>query len=271
MSISSSNCHSVQIGVLITCVSFTVMTESIKMTLGYTGGKWGHAVIAKWGHLISLCLLVSVLIKGFVYTKDGSGYLLHSCVGFSSYSINYVRYFLRHVDDVTGAPVIRWHPLHTYFYSISLSCNIFACVYVLMDWSYIVSIVYLHSNDACFLVWSIMGLWYGILCMRNQCVCPPLARKLLFSSVSRQTLSVLWCIIQMTVIIFSVINRVVSYPPARVLLLSYLSCVLIIQWGIFHARDRLSPVIVIPKDINYCHICTHVVEVEPIVHLSANA
>jgi hypothetical protein len=270
MSISSEECPVVQISVLITCVSLAVMTEGIKYTLAYTGDKWGLALANKWGHIFSLCLLVSVLIKGFVYTKDVSGYLLHSSVGFSSYSINYLRYFLLHVDEVTSTPAIRWHPLHTYFYSTSLACNIFACVYVLMDSSYIDSLVYLHTNDACFLLWSVIGLWYGMLCMHRQVVHPSLESHFLTSSVPRQILSLAWCILQITVIIFSLINRVVSHPPARILLISYLSCVMITQWGIVHVRDRLSPVIVVPKDNSYCHICTQVVEVDPIIHFSVN-
>jgi hypothetical protein len=263
MSVSGLSCHSVQIGVLITCVSFTVMSECIKITLAHTGGKRVTASAIKWTHLLGLCLLVSMLIKGFAQKQDVSSYLLSSSVGFCSYSLNYLRYLLLHIDPVSREPILLWQPLHIYFYLISLACNIFACVYVQMNWSYIGIIFYRHLNDACFFVWSVVGLAYSILCTRIQCVRPSLASQMLTKSVFRQTLSFVWCILQVTVITLSVTDRFVTHAPEHVLMLSYLSCFLITQWIICHARDQLSHTVVIHKDTSYCNVCTLVVEVDP--------
>jgi hypothetical protein len=242
---TSNNCTNVQLVVLTLCIFFTMVGELISLFLYielHARVRWGSFVKSRCVHIIASLTLFSLLIKAFVAETNISIVLLYCSVGFCSYSIAFTHYLNRaqdtHTLKETIFPLIHW-----YLYIVSMTGNVFWCLYTLMGWSYMDKILYARVNELLLCGWSVVALGYGIACTRIEITrhatpcrmvnyCGAISRP-----VARLTLFVSWCILQIMVLII-VVAGIFSPLPDRIFM--YMSDIVIAQWIIHYAHDRLD-------------------------------
>jgi hypothetical protein len=244
-------CNNVQLIVLLLCIFFTMMGELISLFVyginrseSHTRDRWKSIVKSKCAHIIGSGILFSLLIQGVVDETNISISLLQSSVGFCSYSITLTQYLNRvpgtYITKDTTSRVI-----HCCFYILSMTGNAFLCLYTLMGWSYIDKILYAHVNELLFCVWSVMALGYGLICLWVERTRHPIPCRMvnycgtITRPVARLTLFVTWCILQIMVLIMAVASIFTPFPD-RISILLYIPYLIIAQWVIHYAHDRLD-------------------------------